>query len=208
MIEKVSSKSGHTVFKWSGRLVCTSLDPIREARDWVKKHQRRLTDLSTFVVLGVGCGYHIAELRRRYPQAKILAIDICQEMVKLTQELQSLDTQGVESIVVNSPQALLQNTHLMAALGQAYAVVRFHPSTQWSVESYDHIESTLLGRNSEGFQWLLQSRDPLADVLRPTVALTTVGEKRPVTIKNLVEALTSSESSEGLIVRALRELVN
>ncbi len=208
MIERVKAKDGQTILKLNGRQICTSLNPLREARDWVKKNSRRFAEMKTVIVIGVGCGFHLAEIRRRFENTKIVALDFNQELIDFSAETHGLDLVGAELIKVGSVTEVAKNSTIRAAIAGSYAVVRFMPCTNQQLEQYNELECTMLGRNILGFKMVVGARARMGEIFNPKVNMAAITSNPTVTIKSLFESLGPNETSESLMVRALRELVN
>ncbi len=71
------------------RLLHSSYDPLREARDLVNRCS--FDGRGILVVLGLGLGYHVAELARRYPEARIIIIEALAECERLARQHETLD---------------------------------------------------------------------------------------------------------------------
>ena len=61
MLEEAQARNSERIAKLNGRILCSSIDPSREARKWVDLHSEISEDCETIFVLGLGCGYHIVE---------------------------------------------------------------------------------------------------------------------------------------------------
>src|ERR1700741_2348478 len=103
MIERLKSKKGHVIAKFNGRFVCSSVDPVKEAEDWVTKLGRSVHDIKTIIVMGVGCGYHLAQLRRAVPGTVILALDFHSELFAFSEATHSLEWANVHNVVLKVP---------------------------------------------------------------------------------------------------------
>lgn len=90
----VTSRNGLPTLKVTAldggdRLLHSSYDPLREARDLVNRYS--FDGRGILVVLGLGLGYHVAELARRYPEARIIVIEALAECERLARQHETLD---------------------------------------------------------------------------------------------------------------------
>lgn len=90
----VPSRSGLPSLKMvapdgSERLLHSSYDPVREARELVDRFN--FDGHGILVVLGLGLGYHVAELAARFPEAEIIVIEALPESAELVRQQETLD---------------------------------------------------------------------------------------------------------------------
>jgi len=67
----------------------SSYDPLREARDLVGRFT--FDGHGMIVVLGLGLGYHVAELAARFPEAELLVIEALPECEQLARQHETVD---------------------------------------------------------------------------------------------------------------------
>ena len=79
MIEWSRTPSGEYGARSAGRALCSSRDPRKEARAWCD-HHAELATLNDWTVVGIGAGYHLFEMRRRWPAIRIQAFDLNLEL--------------------------------------------------------------------------------------------------------------------------------
>ncbi len=208
MIERCKAKSGQSIVKYSGRYICSSVNPQSEAAEWVEKRTAQVAGMNSVIVVGVGCGYHIAALRRRFTSLNIVAVDTDQELIDFTRDQLNLETVDVKFVKFDSTETLTSDANVQAALGGSYIVLRFAPSTCYSAEEFNLIECTLLARNRQGFDAVLACRKRIGELVRAGNGSIVTDSKYLISIKNLYESLSAADAPEGLLVRALKELVN
>src|ERR1039457_4622270 len=71
------------------KLLHSSYDPLREARDLVDRFT--FDGHGMLVVLGLGLGYHVAELAARFPEAELLVIEAIPECEQLARQHETVD---------------------------------------------------------------------------------------------------------------------
>ena len=69
----------------SGQEMClhSKYNPVREAENFASQ----VVESSFFVVLGLGAGYHIQKLSEKFPQAKILVVEISDDAIAFLQQI-------------------------------------------------------------------------------------------------------------------------
>jgi hypothetical protein len=207
MIERLHSKKGHAIAKCAGRYVCSSIDPAKEANDWVHKLSRRLKDMKTVIVLGVGCGYHLVQLRKSVPGATILALDFNRELIEFSEATHSTDWAGIRNVCLSDFENVAECSEICNAIKESYAVVKFAPVTLHDPASYREVEVFLLGRSWSGFQFITRERNRFSGLFQNTVHALPVDSNSLLSIKSLCERLSPNECRESMLLRALRELV-
>lgn len=206
MLERISAKNKCAVIKWNGKYICSSVDPVKEAGDWVKKQQMRLSRQKNIIVLGAGCGYHLTALQKAFPSIKILAIDVFSELIEFCKKEHALDLSDVAFECISSIESLVANKKIYNFLKSRYAVLKFSPAVSVHAELYDKIEVMLLGRTVESAEFLGRIRPEFQPLLKSRSGMQ---ESRYLfSIKTLDESL-NKESSEDLVykVKILKELI-
>jgi Glycosyltransferase Maf N-terminal domain len=207
VIERSLSRSQHTVLKINGNYVCSSVDPLSEAKKWVQKNNSKIQSVDTVIVLGVGCGYHIAALAKAHLQKKIIAIDIRSEFIDFAKSENSLDLIDVQFVSANSTAQLKTSTVIKKAIATSYTVLHFAAAKGAEKEKYNDIENFLLSRTEEGLQFILSERKDLGQIFQTQSMRGTVADL--ISIKTLEKLMRPEiEHDEKLIFQTLRELVN
>jgi hypothetical protein len=207
VIEVLRAKSGHAVAKWAGRLVCSSVQPLLEADAWAKKNAPRVRGLQQVLVLGVGCGYHLAALQRECPSVAILAVDTQKELIDLAKRENGLDVTDIQFLAVADQHAFVKSAKVQRFVKSEYSVLKFAPAISTSPAIYKEIEDLALGRVGQGFHFILSQRPELFEVLDAERAMAQPREL--ISIKNVEAAIRGgTDAMAGLLIRALRELVN
>lgn len=89
-----NSRSGEPTLKVVAGNGCekrlhSSYDPLREASDLVDRF--RFAGRGMVVVLGLGLGYHVSELAKRFPEAVIVVIELLPECELLARQHETVD---------------------------------------------------------------------------------------------------------------------
>lgn len=208
-LEFIETKSQHRGLKKNGKLVCSSINPVAEAKKWVNKHLDAFTKAESIVVLGIGCGYHLVELENKFEHKKILAIDTSEDIVAFAQTLQGLALSRTKLIHLTSCEDLFKNRIIAQSVRQRYVVASFGSVTHLDHANYQLMQDTLLGRNLQGFSFIIGQRTELKDRIKTLVPVKKVDQRNELlSIKDLANQLDSNYCGlETFIIKALRELV-
>lgn len=212
MLEYLNAKSGHSICKFRGRQMGSRVDPVREAQMWVQSIESKIADCSQLIVLGMGCGYHLIELRRLYRGASILAIDGFREMVEFNQKLHSVLLADVDLVLAQNSEDLSESCRVQKALRGPYKVLEHGPSLQLDPLLYKDLKETLLGRNTRGAELLARVRPDFALCVEQTKLKEALdrSEDDLIHIKMIhesLEVLNSQNFKWWATTQLLRELV-
>ncbi|OFZ17856.1 MAG: hypothetical protein A2Z20_05760 [Bdellovibrionales bacterium RBG_16_40_8] len=206
MIERSQSRNKKNILTRNGHLLCSQIDPMREAQRWVDKHRERLSSQKRAIILGVGCGYHLVALEKMLPALDILAIDTEIEPIDFTCREHSLDLMNTKMILINNSCEFKENQKIQNVVKTRYDVLKFAPATAMNEKTYALYLNYLVGRTEEGLQFLLSHRPNLKNALNYEL-LSSVGNDL-ISIKTIeAAAIHKEQSRENLIFLALRELV-
>ncbi|WP_018525978.1 motility associated factor glycosyltransferase family protein [Alkalispirochaeta alkalica] len=75
------TRSGEMTLRWQGRLLHSSVAPRREARRLAERILQDAPD--ALVILGIGLGYHLEELRLQAPSLPVALVEPSQELLDL-----------------------------------------------------------------------------------------------------------------------------
>ncbi|RJR15155.1 MAG: hypothetical protein C4581_12580, partial [Nitrospiraceae bacterium] len=118
LIETKSGKLSLKVDNQDGRskTIHSVYDPVAEAKSVVETF--RFGGKGILVVLGLGLGYHVAALGKRFPDAKIIVIEASPEIMDLAGEHGAVMPEGVTFIYGLSPEnALAEITRIQIKEG-------------------------------------------------------------------------------------------
>ena len=206
MLERAKSKSGQNILMCHGRLLCSQIDPVREANQWVEKNHGQLRGQKQVVVLGVGCGYHLVSLEKIYPEVEITAIDVDSEFIEFTRKEHSLLLPRTKLITINNSDKFKKNPFVLNLIQTHYAILKFAPSIVFHEKIYSDFFDLLIGRSEVGLQFILSNRQDLAKIISTTQIRLVTNEL--ISIKTLSPCVFHEcNKVESLVFSALRELV-
>lgn len=148
MLEWIKSERSSLIPKVDGQLLCSTIDPVLEGRRWAEKVTAISRDWESFIVLGLGGGYHISALAALLPDTEILVIN---DNVGLERELLSRRGPLPSNVTLLSgkkPRELTENVYFRSSLHCLYGVGRHVPSIRLNRDYFAKAEETLLGRKS------------------------------------------------------------
>lgn len=207
-LEKDVARSGHEVLKKNGRWLASSVDPLREAQQWARQvlKQTGTESPETAIILGLGCGYHVAELAARKPRGSVIVIDCDREIHE--KALDFVPSLKSEKIVIEKDWLKLVDSPLVRdAVGGPYRILKHAPSCALEPEFFTHVERLLLGRDKLAFLVLLKARPEILALFDSDL----LGEIRDeaVSIKTLQKIFSarSGANRERRLWKVLEELV-
>ena len=186
-----TAKNSELIFTVSGRHLCSSVHPTKEAQQWISYHQALWQNCRTIVVLGLGCGYHVRALKNA-TDADVVVLEASREVIQAALRVHPLDLRESEIVHWSSVEVLKASKALIAATKSSYAVLIHEPSAFGNPELYSQTKEFLLGRKSDGLRWLFENRGLPAPVFIESEELN-------------IKALDSVWVSPAM--QALRELV-
>lgn len=208
MIENLIAKSGDAIFDIDRRQLCSHHDPKSDARIWVDRRLAEGLFAEHVIVLGLGCGYHVQELRRRTDK-KIYVIEAHPEVFEACRKIHSLDFDLINARLMKSVPDLKVSDWCVEALGSSYQVLVYKPSYFAQPDVYLEIYNFLIGRNWPALTWLWDKR--FHSSLIQSVHSVPRAEENALTIKHLDSLIESSgirgKSRSYMIFKALRELI-
>lgn len=207
MIVKLKSKNEKNIATVNGKLLCSSIDPLKEAQSWVKKNAQKINTQNQIFVLGAGCGYHLVALTQNHPGLNIIVIERKEELIDFCKSEHGLDLADVQFVNEVDLQHLKVNSIVKKTLKKKYAVLTFYPACSHNLDYFNAAEELLLGRVDEGLQFILSQRDDLKFISQNKKIK--VASNELISIKTLMQMANSNEHKEEIVVlKALRELVN
>lgn len=208
-LEKVTARSGETVFKWHGRLTASSRDPRRDAREWVESLRLEGPGDHRLLVLGVGSGYHLVELRSRFPDRRIMALDVSTVLIENAMLLHGAALTAVELIPVAIESDLLNSERLRLFLRGAFRLAEHPASIAGDLHRYREIKSRIVAREPMFFADWIRREERFARLF-PLQSIAGGEGAQLLSIKDIARFADSrgnAEARDVLIVKALRELV-
>jgi hypothetical protein len=228
-IETGLSRSGHEVLKKDGRWLASSIDPLKEARQWVEQFEK-LKPGSIFecddslIILGIGSGYHVVELieqlaKREKPRKlslrgtsvkRVIVLEcdaeVCEQTIRLQPKLKALVDRG-QIVIEPNWLKLVEHPTLRDVLGGTYQILKHGASLALEQQFFSNVESLLLGREKLAFLVLLKSRpDILATFDADKISNIEDGGVSIKTLQSLFAAKNETHR-ERRVWKVLEELV-
>lgn len=206
MIKVELAKNGLAILKKNGKLLASSVDPIREAASWVARVCEKSKPNEIMIVLGLGSGYHVVELMKCRPVDSFIIIEsdieILRETLKIFPALSA-----IKIIVEPDWQKLIENHVFKDAVGGVYQIAIHGATGQIDSVYICAVESLLLGREKPSFLLLLKARPDLLGIFNPS-AIENLSDEL-VSIKTVSQLFgpKSLASRERRLWRVLEELV-
>ena len=201
MIERTLAESGDPVVRVAGRLLASRVDPRAEARAWADPRAMFLRSVKTVIVLGLGAGYHVAELLER-TAAAILVVEPNAELA--ASPVLALDPDRVTIESLRTAGEVRGSEAVRRAVAESYVVLTHPASRALDPDAYREISLQLNGRDwgSLGWIWALRGNGELVDEARPA-------SDQPLSIYDLAqnEVVNDATERKSLLIKALRELV-
>lgn len=209
MLEWVESRTSHMIPKQDGTLLCSSIDPVSEAKKWVLRQEGDLKPYDVFFVLGLAGGFHVAQLAQSFPNAEIVVVEPSKNLEKELLSRRGPIAENVTIVSGLSIEGVKQNVYVRSGLKSIYRVLAYPTSCRINKDYFEQIESLLLGRDKSSFLYHLEGRSHLRRFFE-TLQIFDQEEASPVTILDIERALRKRSrplEREGMIFMALRELV-
>ena len=207
LLARSHSPSGHTIWSENGRALCSRVDPLKEAVSWVDHHAGDITTSQVVIVLGLGCGYHLVELIRRFPIKKILVLESNPELVDEVQELHGSALGTIDILTGKKIESFLESSRLQKALTKIFYLAEFRAGTAPQHDFYENLRNYILARERLGLQYHLRWRENLAEVLDLRAIF--MSPNYLLSIKDLVDSIQPDRqgSHSARVLQALREFV-
>lgn len=210
MIIVERSREGRRVLRKDGRLLASSMDPIKEAGTWADQALEGLEPNETLVVLGLGCGYHVEAALALRPDLSLLVIERDEQIARWASEF-CPSIPRFDVIVEPDWMRLGESGRVRDVLCGVFRMRPHLPSVLADREYYGRAERFFLGRDKTSFLLQLRSRPDLFALLDADriAAL----EEGTISIKTLAGLFNSSPGSsvgpskERRLWKLLEELV-
>ncbi len=207
MLERLTTRSGHITFRYNGMTLSSTVDPQQEAMGWVAQNETQIKSAPHLIVLGIGSGHHIVQIKKAYPQKKIIVIEAHKELATAVLREQSMDFADVEVLHERDTVSLCKSSRLQTVLTKLYRILEHRPSVAVNPEYYKETYEVLLGRDIYNFNFHLQLRPELRSSFQKEKLVQDVQDK--IQIKKMEKALqwNGDNSRPFMLIKALRELV-
>ncbi|MCB0363004.1 MAG: hypothetical protein KDD35_09780, partial [Bdellovibrionales bacterium] len=104
------------------------------------------------VVFGLGAGYHVAAIRRLYPNLRFLVFEAKLKCVRFSESQFPIEFFDLPIFDPTNLSQLWKTKILKKMMGKRFQILWHLPSTQLDTEWYGELQASLLGRNREGLQ--------------------------------------------------------
>lgn len=207
MIVVETSRTGAPIMKVDGRALASAVDPLREAASWAKSVEATLAPGTAAIVIGVGCGYHVAALKVLCPRSQVVAIESSTEVAAKALEFNPGALKPGDVIVENDRLKLTEHANIRDAIGGVFVPVIHGPTAQLRPEWSSQMSAFLMARDKLSFLLQLRMRPDLFALLDPK-KIEAIGNE-PISIKTLQKLFKDSVASshERRLWRVLEELV-
>lgn len=147
MMEEFYAKSGDRILRIGEKYLCSAVDPRTEAERWVAGHRAKVHKAKGLLILGLGAGYHIAQLRKQYPSKKIVIFEQNERCIQFAERLFPIELFDVPIVSENLFDKVIADPAVKAVLSSRYTILRHAPSAALNEPWYDFLEKELLGRS-------------------------------------------------------------
>ena len=206
------SRTGHKIFRFDGRSLSSSIDPVKEAQSWARAAVQNLRAGDTLFVLGLAAGYHVVELAKLIDPSRFLVIENNAEIVSQAFEILP-ELTDYRILVQPDWLQLVVADQFRDSLCGVYKVATFGPSFQLSNEYFAAVENLLIGRTHISFLLQLKARPGVWALLDPEqvekFGCEIPSDTELVSIKTLQRLFSAKADGhrERQIWRVLEELV-
>jgi len=207
LLERLNTRSGHITFRFNGMTLSSTVDPVQEANGWVEHNELLIKSAPHIIILGVGSGHHIVQLKKAYPQKKIIVIEAHKDLVAAVLREQSIDLADVDMLCEKDPHLLTKSSRLQNVLSKLFRIVEHKPSVGVNPEFYSEVKEILIGRDVYNFDFHLQLRPQLLTIFQKEKMICDAQDK--IQIKKMERALQwdGDNTHAYMLIKALRELV-
>lgn len=180
----------------------TSQDPWQEARQWC---QELLVMDRHCVVVGLGAGFHVAELARTKNLEKIYVIDTRPGLVNMFRKQFPELSESVEVIILENANSVLKHEIMDEVIDAGLSAFAFVSCWQNKSEVFSAIHRHVTGRSRESLEYFFKKNG-----IRSDFQIRDESGKSYLSIKDL-EMLIQGDVSPYLRLncfRILKELIN
>jgi len=204
-LEFINAKDGGFVPVLDGKALHSTVNPKLEAEKLVRDEIEHLSGVRTVVVLGLGGGYHVEELRKAVP-ATVLVIEAEKDIALAVQDKNPGLLEEVQVIAGLSPSLLATEKDVLKAMSGGFGFFK-HPASLRMRPAYYKSVLQMLTSRAFGSLKTLSSENP--DLAKFFSSLE-ISEDENATLPRIEEAIqrrTQPLDEASMIWMALRELV-
>lgn len=152
-----TARNSDRIFSCGGRHLCSTVDPTREADQWVQAQAGLIGGCQSVIVLGLGCGYHVRALKR-LNEFRVHVLETSEEVIHAAFKIHPLDLFPGDVLPLPDLESLFENEEIKDASRESFAVVLHEPSLALNPTLYHQTRDFLLGRHPKGVRWLFVNR--------------------------------------------------
>ncbi|MCB0411256.1 MAG: hypothetical protein KDD22_01945 [Bdellovibrionales bacterium] len=213
MLEIVNSQQGTPVVCWQGLALASMKNPVRAAEHWVIQNTSAVKNCDTVIILGLGCGYHVVEFLKVFPEKSVVVLEHTKELVDYCGRQFPMELAAVNVIQCSNVSHLITMARIEAALKKSYCVIEHVPSCVVHRQFYIDIACLLRGREPNGIREHLALRERYrhlfneSDIVRDLPNAVEANEL--ISIHHLDRWMKPNEkwTQGGLMLQVLKELV-
>lgn len=207
MIKWIKSKSGQSVPVLNGLNLCSTVNPVQEAKKWADSNRELIQDFEYIFVLGIAGGFHIEAIQKINPKAIITIIEKEQELAKKFE----YSFNHLVSILINPTAEDIKRYEAFHSIFEqcSYCVLAHEASVGHDRKYYNTLREFIIGRSQEGIQYIssLKSRkNPYFKKIIEEFEIS--GNESIIDITEKIKKRQISLEDEDLIWMSLRELVH
>lgn len=205
LMDEMYSRSGDRILRINSTYLCSRVDPRKEARVWVEaQHIQSMTGFG-LIVLGAGAGYHLAELRRRFPLLRVTIFEDQIRSRRMAEQLFPLELFDIPMFGSDDISLAWSHPVVKKILSGRFKVLVHPPSVNLNLAWYEQVKADLLGRSPRGLRIHFSCRPGFENIE------TFKDLNSPVTWKYFDQLPPSDfahlSDRDYYLVRALRELI-
>lgn|GEM_PF-2723529 len=212
VLEIVNARKGHPVVIQDGRFLASSIDPVREAEQWLSRIMPELKQSEgrgSLILFGLGSGYQAKVLSEILGSHAFIVIEPVAELIELVRTIHP--ELSKVTIISGEVTALIENPVFKDFACSRFTTLKNQNSMQLHPTYFAAVQSLLIGRERLGFLLQLKMRPELhaaLDASRIEQAMTN-DQTELVSIKTLQKIFSpqSQVTRERRMWKLLEELV-
>ena len=206
MIKWMQSEIGIEVPFIDEKATESLVNPERDAKRWVDRELDRVKNFDKIMVVGIGSGKYIEELKNAVGDIQILAVTLIPE---IAESFSKRGLTNVQALALKDAKDIKNHSELKDFVSSPFCIVKHPGEFRLRLEEYEEIIRFMTSRSIGGLNWALQFRPDVRRVLKRLDGENGWGT-RPISIVDVNRMLSSSTSDgdrEIKIFRMLQELV-
>ena len=212
VLEIVNARKGHPVVIQDGRFLASSIDPVREAEQWLSRIMPELKQSEgrgSLILLGLGSGYQAKVLSEILGSHAFIVIEPVAELIELVRAIHP--ELSKVTIISGEVTALIENPVFKDFACSRFTTLKNQNSMQLHPTYFAAVQSLLIGRERLGFLLQLKMRPELHATLDASriEQVMTNDQTELVSIKTLQKIFSpqSQVTRERRMWKLLEELV-